>query len=247
MDSQVKTIYIGAIIAVFVMGVVGTYLISQYGGFNIKNMSIVDAAYFTIVTMSTVGYGDITPVSPIAKVFVILLIVIGLSIFLSLITLISGEFMSERLEKLSNRISGAEKRHLKGHIVLIGTDGVNLSIANELYTQGKKFILVVSDKVIADRLKMLNYRIYVADATSELDMSQFQIHHSDKVIIDLRDSSRLVYALLVLRTMAKDVRKIIVVQDKDAERHLAELGILKGERIVSPNSLAADTIIKSLL
>ncbi|MDE1871754.1 MAG: NAD-binding protein [Candidatus Micrarchaeota archaeon] len=247
MDSQLKIIYFGAILAVFVFGVLGTYIISQYGGFNVRGMSPFDAAYFTIVTMSTVGYGDVLPVSPLAKLFVMLLIVIGLSIFLSIITLISGEFVNDRMEKLSNRLSRAEKRHLRGHVVLIGTDGVNLAIASELYSKGTKFIMIVADKVVADRLRMLNYRTYVADATSELDMSQFQIHSSDKVIIDLRDSTRLVYALLVIRTIAKDVNKIIVIQDREAERHIAELGTLKNEKVVSPNGIAADSIIKTML
>lgn len=247
MDSQLKTVYLGAMLAVFFFGIAGTYIISQSGGFSVSNMSLFDAAYFTIVTMSTVGYGEIIPITPIAKLFVMILIVVGLSIFLSIITLVSGEFVNDRMGKISSRLTGAEKSHLNGHVVLVGTDGVNLAIANDLYSKGKKFIVVVSDKVIADRLKLLSYKTYVADATSELDMKQFQVHNADKVILDIRDSTRLVYALLVMRTIAKGTNKIIVIHDREAERHIAELGTLKNEKVVSPNSIAADKIIKNML
>ena len=127
-----KIAYGVAIAAIFIFGVLGTYIIAQGGGFSMKNMTLLDSAYFTIVTMSTVGYGDITPVTPTARLFVIVLIAVGLSIFLSLVTLISGEFVNTRLEKLSDRISRSERKKLSGHVVLIGTDGVNIAIAKHL-------------------------------------------------------------------------------------------------------------------
>lgn len=247
MENQFKILYFGAIIAVFLFGIFGTYIISRAGGFSVKDMSFVDAAYFTIVTMSTVGYGDIVPISEMAKIFVILLIVVGLSVFLSLITIISSDFVNTRLEKLSNRISDAEKKKLRGHIVLIGTDGVNLAIAKELKNKDQKFIIVVTDKVISDRLGILGYKTYIADPTSEVDMSQFGMHNSDKVIIDLKESSKMVYALLVVRALAKGTNTIIVAPSAEAERHLGELGTQKNEKVISPNSLAANTIIRSML
>jgi len=247
LDTSAKIWFIGAIVVVFAFGIIGTYLIGQGGGFSIQHFTWIDAAYFTIVTMSTVGYGDITPVSPLARVFVIVLIGLGLSVFLSVITIISSDFVNTRLEKLNDRISMAEKRKLRGHVVLIGTDGVNLAIAKELHEKGSKFIMIVSDKVMSDRLKTIGYKTFVADPTSEVDMSQFEIHNSDKVIIDLKESSRMVYSLLVIRALAKGINLIVVAPNSDAERHLTELGTFKNEKVISPNSLAADTIIKSML
>jgi voltage-gated potassium channel len=247
LDTQAKIIFAAAIIGVFVFGTVGSYIIAQQGGFNVKSLSLLDSIYFTVVTMSTVGYGDITPVSPIAKIFVIVLIGLGLSVFLSVVTIISGDFLNNRLEKISARITSNEKKKLRGHIVLIGTDGVNLAIAKELHEKGTKFVIIVTDKVIADRLKVLGYKTFVADPTSEVDMSEFQIHNSDKVIIDLKESSRMVYSLLVIRALAKGINVIIVAPSPEAERHINELGTFKNEKVISPNSLAADTIIKSMI
>ncbi len=247
MERYLKIVYVGAITAVFIFGIMGTYIIAHGGGFNVTNMSPLDAAYFTIVTMSTVGYGDILPITPLAKLFVMLLIVIGLSIFLSVVTVISGDFVNTRMERLSERISNAEKRRLRSHIVLIGTDGVNLAIAKELNGNSTKFIMIVSDKVMSDRLRGIGYRTFVADPTSEVDMSQFEIQYASKVIIDLKESSHMVYALLVVRALAKGVNVIVVAPSTEAERHLKELGVFKNETIISPNRLAADSIINKML
>ncbi|MGI0100171.1 MAG: ion channel [Candidatus Micrarchaeaceae archaeon] len=247
METPLKIAYATAIAAVFIFGIAGTYIIAGSGGFSMNNMTLLDAAYFTIVTMSTVGYGDITPVTALAKIFVIVLIVIGLSIFLSLVTLISGDFVNSRIERLSKRISGAERRGLSGHVVLIGTDGVNLAIAKSLHDKGKKFIVVTSDKVMLDRLDGLGYKAFVADLTTEGDMLQFRINRAESVIIDVRDSSLLVYSLLVIRTIAKGVKTIIIAPNVDSVRHLGELGILKNERLISPNNIAADAIMGSIM
>lgn len=247
MDAKIKIVLAAAIVCVFIFGTIGTYIIGQSGGFSVKSLSVLDSIYFTIVTMSTVGYGDITPVSPIAKAFVIVLIGLGLSVFLGLVTLISGDFLNGKLESISARITSAEKKRLRGHVVLIGTDGVNLAIARELHKKDAKFIMIVTDKVVSDRLRGLGYKAFIADPTSEVDMSEFQIHQSDKIIIDLKESSRMVYSLLVIRALAKGTNVIIVAPSPEAERHLAELGISKSERVISPNSLAAESIIKSML
>ena len=242
-----KIAYGIAIAAIFLFGVFGTYLISQQGGFSMKNMTLLDSAYFTIVTMSTVGYGDITPVTPTARIFVIVLIAIGLSIFLSLVTLISGEFVNTRLERLSERISRSERKKLSGHVVLIGTDGVNIAVAKHMQSTSKKFVIITSDKVRQDRLRETGFKAFAADTTSDVEMSQFELNRAESIILDLRNSSLLVYTLLVIRTLAKGVRTIIVAPNVESARHLKELGLSKAERVISPNDLAADAIVKSYL
>lgn len=242
-----KIAYGAAIAAVFIFGIVGTFIIAQGGGFSMKNMSLLDAAYFTIVTMSTVGYGDITPVTTLAKIFDIVLIVIGLSIFLSLVTIVSGEFLNTRLERLSKRITMAERKRLTKHVVLIGTDGVNIAIAKDLHEKNKGFVVITSDKVMQDRLRGSGYKAYTADPTSEADMTEFELGKAESIIIDLKESTLLVYSLLVVRTLAKGVKTIIVAPNLESARHLNELGTLKSERVVSPNDLAADAITKSMI
>jgi len=64
-------------------GVIGTYLLRD-GFDNVSNW--IDALYYTIVTYSTVGYGDITPISSIAKLYSCTMILIGLSSFATVIS-----------------------------------------------------------------------------------------------------------------------------------------------------------------
>jgi voltage-gated potassium channel len=76
--------------AVLVLGTIGFMYI--------ENRSLIDAFYFIIVTMATVGYGDIHPVTPAGKIFAILLIVLGVGTFLGVIAN-ATEMMLSRREK----------------------------------------------------------------------------------------------------------------------------------------------------
>ena len=89
-------------------GVVGTYILKE--GFNgVKTW--VDALYFTIVTYSTVGYGDITPVSGIARLFTCTMILVGLSSFATAISVYLGPLLSEKLKHLQLHLHRSQKKN----------------------------------------------------------------------------------------------------------------------------------------
>ena len=238
--------YVIAIIAVLLFGTVGTYIISnEYNGFNVRINSVISALFFTVVTISTVGYGDIYPVTKLAQIFVIILIIAGLSVFLSAIAVISGEFMNERISKIEGRLSSFEKRFLKNHVVLIGTDTINMHIAEKLKEKNERFIIVTSDKVTADHLNFQGYKAYVVDATSDSDMKEFALDKAKAIVIDMRDGSRAVYSLLLVRDLAKSQKVIVIAPNAEAEHHLKNIAA-KGTVIVNPSELAAKVVSDNL-
>ncbi len=238
------TIYALSIILLLAFGIGGTYVLGQHGGFNIK-ISPLDAAYFTVVTMATVGYGDIYPVSEAAKIFVMVLIVVGIGTFFSIIVALSGEFMNERITMFAGRVSSFEKRRLNKHIILIGSDTTNMYLAEKLTEKGEKFIIITSDPVRAESLKRMGYTAYVADSTSSAEMSEFEPKKAKAIIIDISDSSREIYALLVAKEVAGNCKIVVIAATKDVEHHLRNIAGGKAT-IVNPSDIAASTITSSI-
>jgi voltage-gated potassium channel len=238
-------VYATALITILLFGIIGTYVIGQHGGFNVKINNLLDATYFTVVTLSTIGYGDIYPVTPVAKVFVIALIIVGLGVFLGAVAAITGEFMNRRIENLSGRLSAFEKRGMNKHVILVGSNTTNSYLAEKLFENNAKFIVVTNDPVKSDYYKRLGYHSYVADSTSVIDMKEFEPEKAKAIVIDLKDSSRAIYALLVAKELAGTAKIVVIAPTKDAEHHLRNIAAGRA-LIVNPADIAANTISESI-
>ncbi len=236
-------IYAGAIAAVLIYGTSGSYLLGQYGNFNTPIKTPVEALYFTIVTISTVGYGDIVPVTDLGRIFAIILIISGLSIFLSAVTVLSSDFLSARVERLYSGLSRIERRHLNNHIVLVGYEATNQLLAERLKIQRRNFIIVTVDKSTADALRDKGYISYLADYTRKEEMEKFALEKASDIVVDIHESSKAVYVVLTVKKLAKDVKVSVVAYSPEAEAHMQDLEV---DSIINPITIAADMMAKIL-
>ncbi len=235
--------YVLAMAAVLIYGTVGTYVLGNSGNFNVKITSVNEALYFTVVTISTVGYGDITPITSLGRDFVIVLIISGLSIFLSAVTVLSGEFLSSRVEKLYSGLSNVDRKRMHRHIVLIGFDSTNELVAQRLKSQKRNFIVISGDKPTVDALRKKGYPAFVEDYTSKAELEKFNLAKATDIVIDLRDSSKTIYVVLVVKKLAKNAKISVVASNAEAESHLADLEV---GSIINPVTIAADMLTKTL-
>lgn len=233
-------IYVSMIAVVVIVGSLFTYVLAISGNFNQPVPNFLDAVYFTVVTISTVGYGDIVPVTMLGKAFTIILLFIGLGVFASTATFLSGEIMNRRIRTLNGKITLSERRSLNKHIVLIGHNSTNMMLAKILKDSSKKFIIVSPDKVVVDQLNEDKYHAYVVDVTSSKDMQQLKIPKASHVVIDMRDDSLTVYVALLIRNLSKDIDMTVVADSAEVEKHLESIGITN---TVNPADIAAKSII----
>lgn len=82
----------------FILLPIVVIIIGTVGMMAIEHRSFLDALYYTIVTIATVGYGDVTPVSTAGKIFSIFLILFGIGSFITLLTSIA-EWLSQRRQR----------------------------------------------------------------------------------------------------------------------------------------------------
>ena len=69
----------------------------------VEHMSWLDAFYFSIITLTTVGYGDIHPVTPAGKIFTTLYIIVGVGIITAFITIFAKWRTNRRVRKISEK------------------------------------------------------------------------------------------------------------------------------------------------
>ncbi|WP_234262468.1 ion channel [Klebsiella aerogenes] len=100
------------------------------------------ALYFSTVSMSTVGFGDIVPASASARLFTVSIIILGITVFATSISAIIGPMIGGNLKRLiKGRISHAMR---KNHIIIIGATPLALSVYNGLIGRGETVTVIVA-------------------------------------------------------------------------------------------------------
>jgi len=96
-----RIIFAGGIFLIII--IIGTFSYCY-----IENWGVIDSLYFTVATVTTIGYGDIVPVTPIGKLFTIVFAFIGVSMVLYFFSMLGkyvfGKAFENKLEKQSEKI-----------------------------------------------------------------------------------------------------------------------------------------------
>jgi voltage-gated potassium channel len=113
-------------------GVLGSYVLGS--GFSPKITDFGSAFYFTVVTMSTVGYGDITPHTLDARLFTSSLIVFGIVVFATSLTAVAGPLINQQMMHLLQPRKRLMKR--KNHIIVVGDNTLARNAIKALGARG---------------------------------------------------------------------------------------------------------------
>lgn len=113
-------------------GVMGSYALG--GGFSPPITDFGSALYFTVITLSTVGYGDITPRSGDARLFTASLIVFGLAMFATSVTAIAGPLINEHMMGLLQPRKRPVRR--RDHIIVVGNNPLARNASRALAERG---------------------------------------------------------------------------------------------------------------
>ena len=136
-------------------------LIGSIGFMLLENLSFIDAVYFTIVTISTVGYGDVHPTSTGSKIFGIIIIVFGIGTFLTIVSNITQMLIQRGRERLRkqrlNMIIGVFFTEVGNNLlkIFVGFDNNVGTIRDELCFQ---------DSVEAPEFQVLKNKLAKHDA-----------------------------------------------------------------------------------
>jgi voltage-gated potassium channel len=128
------------ILAILAYGSFGTYMLG--GGFDPKIHKLTTSFYFTIITLATVGYGDFVPVTQETRLFVVSLLIVGLSVFATAIASVLGPAFSGEI----NRFFNPREKKMKptDHIILAGEGTLARNTSREFQTRGIAFVQIVA-------------------------------------------------------------------------------------------------------
>ncbi len=196
---------ISFIIVVLAIGVIG------YTHF--ENLEPFDALYFTIVTLSTIGYGDIYPTSHDARVFTVFFIPLGVATFLYTFSAISMAIFEGRLlEVLKLEQAKEEIKKMKGHVIICGYGDVGEYIAKNL-----KSIVVIENnedrysKIVDDGLLGIH-----GDSTVTETLREAGIEMAKALVIALNEDPKTVFTILIAKELNPSIKIYARANKKDS-------------------------------
>lgn len=180
------------------------------------HMSFFDVIYFTAITLTTVGYGDITPISNTARlVDAILVTPIRIAIWLIFIGT-AYEFLAHHA--IENWRSNRIRKMLKNHTILCGYGRTGEVVLQELIEKGfsKDQIVILDSReealVAASDVGFVAFR---GDPVHSKSLSQLEIARADCIIFSLARDDATALAVLTARKLAPSIRIIALVRDQD--------------------------------
>ncbi len=217
--------------------VVGLVVIGVTGYMVIEEWSFLDAIYMVVITLATVGYKEVHPMSPAGTIFTILLIVFGV-ITLYYVVRVMGEYL------LANRLD--EKHKLKqikmqiqsliNHYIVVGFGRVGSKIANELTKENVPLVIVESNPEIVEQCRSKGMLCVVGDATSEATLLEAGLMNAKGLIAALGRDSDNILAVITARTLNSNVFIVSKANHDEAVDKLLRVG---ANRAVSPYQISA--------
>jgi len=218
-----------ALVIIIIAGVIGYVIIEDW--------SFIDALYMTIVTITTVGYAEVHPLTTTGRIFSIFLIIGGVSGALYTLSVIAGYLIEGHLgTTLGRRRMERTITKLKRHFILCGYGRVGREIARLFAEENVPFVVIGKDQdSIADAEKD-GYLYMLGDATSDEALKEAGIERARGLVIAVGNDADSVYITLSARGLRPDLFIEARASSSAAGAKLKKAG---ADRVIAPYSLGA--------
>ncbi len=196
-----------------------------------------EAVYMTMITISTVGYGEVHPLSEAGRIFSIALIIGGVSgalfVFSALVEyVIEGRLgIARRRRQMKAKIA-----KLKDHFILCGYGRVGEEIARTFSEEGVPFVVIDSRPDNIALAEEQGYLCLLGDATSDKVLLEAGIERARALVASVGSDVDNTYVVLSARGLCPDLFIAARASAREAE---AKLKMAGANRIVAPNSIGA--------
>ncbi len=220
-----------AVVGAQLYGTIGAYALRQYFDGIGGEDAIFEAFYFTVVTASTVGYGDIQPTRPFAQAFAMTVIVLGTGSFAVALGVLFTPIVESSFSSALGRTTDANIELMEDHILVLGYGELLTEwILDELDT-GDEYVLVIKDSSLVEELRSKKQNVIHGDPSDEELLERVGIERARSVLIATDDDADDALTVLTVRQMNPDVRIVTGVNDHENVKKFKRAG---ADVVISP-------------
>ena len=228
-----------ALVGAVVYGTTGTYALrEQFLGVT----GPLDALYYTVVTASTVGYGDVTAQSAQARLFSISVVVLGAASFAIALGSVLGPALEARLSHALGTMSDRQYNLLEDHVLVLGYGELTEPLIEAL--AGTEFVVVTPDDDRAARLRDQGIKVVTGDPSDEDPLRDAGVEHARAVIAATEDDADDAFTILTARELSPEVRIVAAATVRENVEKLRRAG---ADTVLSPTVIGGQLLVRSAL
>ncbi|MBO3117625.1 NAD-binding protein [Winogradskyella sp. DF17] len=225
-------IYTALVMLIILMciGVLGYKFISGY--------EWIDAAYMTVITITTVGFAEVNPLDTASKIFTIFLILASVVIVGYAISIITEYILSRNnFEDIKQRKMQKRINSMTDHIIICGFGRNGKQAARKLLAYKRPFVIIERDKEIVERFQEDNIPFVYGNANEDETLLEAGIEKASTLISALPSDADNLFVVLSARQINKN---LIIISRASEETSYNKLKLAGANNVILPDKIGGD-------
>jgi voltage-gated potassium channel len=224
--------------ALVVGGTLGYYWIE-------KDYTLFDALYMTVITLTTVGYGEVKPLSDAGRAFTILLLLVGVFTFFYAATELVRSVVSGEVQQLLGRqLMERNLAGLSGHVIVCGYGRMGRHVCREFSRQGIDFVIADRSPELLKGFDLAHGLAVIGDATSDEVLRRAGVERARGLVAVVPSDADNLYITMSARLINARLLIVARAEGEEAEGKLLRAG---ADRVIAPYALGGSRIAQAVL
>lgn len=220
------------------LGGTGGYLVFE------KGWTVLDALYMTVITITTIGYGEVYALSPAGRIFTIVLIFTGLGLAAVFVSQVAKVIVQSGIKNLYEKKKMNDKiNRLNNHTILCGYGQIGRAISLKLFELGIDFVVVDMDEEKLSEAEQRGYLTLHGDPSVDGVLLSAGIRKSKFIVLCINDDAANINISLAARELNPDILVVARGSDPAIEYRMLRAG---ANTVVYPLSLGGEQIANIL-
>jgi voltage-gated potassium channel len=229
-----------ALIAILILIVIGT------AGFHfIEGWNVLESFYTTVMTLTTIGYGDFAPKTRGGMLFTVMLVIFGVGTMLYTVGLVAQTMVEGRLTMLLGR-GKMEKTidKMKNHYIVCGCGRIGYLICKELAAEKVDFVVVDNNPEVIQKIGEDGFVYFRGDAIHDKCLIGAGIKRARGIVCVLPTDAQNLYVILTAKELNPDIWILSRSEEEESEHRLLRAG---ANRVMSPYTLGGTRMAMAIL
>lgn len=210
----------------------------------IEKVRLLDALFMTLISITTVGYSEVFPLTELGRLFTIWVILSGLSIFFYIVTTLAESAFEGNIRRILGRRKMEMLKKMKNHVIVAGFGVMGEHVCRLLQQKKIKFIIIENNSERFAAAEEEGYNVILDDATTEDALQKVSVDCAATFISLLASDADNIFTVMAVRELNSSICIISRALDITNEKRLYKVG---ANRVVTPYELGSRRIVNTVL